>query len=147
MTSSEQLNADQDVEKDLLLELEGILQWAIAGATQYLEHGLQQCQAVKQATENYRDECDIVNSFVRCMCILDADAEEQTNRLYQAFAHWAHGADYDGIPRLQDFVTRLEGQPGVSRAVVRIGDGPARQRAQARVMRGVRLFQPDPPAD
>lgn len=137
--SPNQRAADPNVETDIGMEIHGVLQWIIEGAKDYLDSGLPLCDAVRDATAAYRDECDIVGSFVRWACDLSPEYETPTSQLYTAFVAWARSQDYLGVPRMQDFVSRMEGQSGVARAISRPGEGPARQRPQARVLRGVRL--------
>jgi putative DNA primase/helicase len=85
-----------DVMRELWAERSGILNWLIAGALDYLNHGLQTPQEVIDATAEYRDEMDPVGSFVgACVESVPAspDGSVQSHvtarKMYDSFAAWA----------------------------------------------------------
>jgi putative DNA primase/helicase len=61
---------DKDLIKKLLVELPGILNWALEGLRQWQEIGLGMPKAVRDATEEYRHESDSIGQWI----------EERTNQ-------------------------------------------------------------------
>jgi putative DNA primase/helicase len=81
--------ADPDIGKKLLTELPGILAWAVRGCRAWQKHTrLRTPEPVKKATQEYRDESDVMKAFLNDCCELRADLEEETSRLYSAYVHW-----------------------------------------------------------
>lgn len=84
---AEQRNLE-DVVRELLAEAAGILNWLIEGALDFLNNGLVIASAVRQATQDYRDEMDTMGQFARD-CIEVAKDETVTAReLYDAYCAW-----------------------------------------------------------
>ena len=79
---------DKQLSDKLWAERSGILNWLVAGALDYLNRGkLDPPEEVTAATQEYRDESDIVAAFIRGACTVTrypADTVE-AGRLYQAF--------------------------------------------------------------
>ena len=82
---------DQDKSLPLKLEQElpGILNWALEGCKQWLESDLKMPDEVKDATEKYRSEMDIISAFFEDKCKLEQNEMVNTTELYRAFAAWA----------------------------------------------------------
>ena len=76
-------------ERFLVPELSGILNWALEGLMNYLRRGLHPPRTVLAATEEYRQDMDIVGRWIEECCDLDPAAKEPTRSLYNAFAIWA----------------------------------------------------------
>lgn len=55
-------------------EMSGILNWVLAGHKRWRQDGLQTPNAIKMATDNYRDEEDIIGEFIKDKCTLDANS-------------------------------------------------------------------------
>ncbi len=68
-------NDDKGLEEKLIAELPGILNWAIAGCREWLEFGLLVPKPVKEATEEYRRDEDLLDDFIRANIVKD-DASE-----------------------------------------------------------------------
>lgn len=81
-------------ERDLMLagklkaELPGILAWAVQGCLEWQKNGLGTPDEVKSATEDYRNEMDILSEFLKDCCIENPSAEVQTKALYEAYCSW-----------------------------------------------------------
>ena len=57
-----------DVISDFLTEASGILNWMVQGYQMWVREGLQKTDAIKRATDEYRDEEDIFKQFIEeCM--------------------------------------------------------------------------------
>jgi putative DNA primase/helicase len=79
---------DKGLADKLWLERDGILKWLVDGCLDYLDRGgLDPPDEVRAATAEYREESDIVGSFVRAALIVTKDPTDriENGRLYQAF--------------------------------------------------------------
>ena len=72
----------------LLQEGEAILAWAIRGCLDWQKEGLGIPAAVKDASQAYRDESDVIGRFFDDCCILESGHQSQASLLYQAFRNW-----------------------------------------------------------
>ncbi|MCL4069015.1 phage/plasmid primase, P4 family [Pseudomonas sp. GX19020] len=71
-------------------ERDGILKWLVQGLLDYLEGGLQEPDAVRNATEEYRDDSDPVGSFLSSCCFCTGDDKNRipSRELTMAFHYW-----------------------------------------------------------
>jgi putative DNA primase/helicase len=76
----------------LRAEAPGILAWLVRGCLLWREQGLNPPAIVKEATKHYRDEEDIIGSFIKERCTLEPHAEVQAGKLYEAYKSWAEHA-------------------------------------------------------
>jgi putative DNA primase/helicase len=88
---------DRQLSTKLRAELPGILTWAVQGCLAWQREGLQAPEEVEVATEEYREEMDIVGRFLDDCCREDPTAKISTQQLYQAYTTWC---DRSGEPRL-----------------------------------------------
>ena len=72
----------------LLQEGEAILAWAIRGCLDWQKEGLGIPAAVKDASQAYREESDVIGRFFDDCCILESGHQTQASVLYQAFRNW-----------------------------------------------------------
>ncbi len=81
--------------RDLLLrdklraELSGILNWALEGCLAWQRLGLRPPEKVFAATDEYRQDMDVIGQFIEDYCRLDAKGWTPSARLYRAYADWA----------------------------------------------------------
>ena len=82
---------DKDLKDKLWEERSGIFNWILAGLLSFLEEGLNIPEAVQAATEEYREESDPIGEFIRDMCDItdDTEDEERPGDLYDAFTRYA----------------------------------------------------------
>jgi putative DNA primase/helicase len=80
---------DLDLGEKLKKELPGILTWAVQGCHSWREQGLQVPEAVKRATEDYRDESDSLAAFLQECCEVRSGHEVSKTTLYEAYVEWA----------------------------------------------------------
>jgi putative DNA primase/helicase len=73
-------------------ELPGILNWALEGWRMYQAEGLDPPEAVRTATERYREQSDPLGAFIAERCTLDADVWVSQTDLHKAFSRWANEA-------------------------------------------------------
>lgn len=117
--------------KRLAPELPGILAWAVAGCLRWQAEGLNGPDEVRQATDEYRHEQDIVAAFIADRCLLDEHRREAPGRLYKAFADWCHEQGDKHVMTNTAFGRRLTEK----------GIRPEREAGGKRWRVGVSLFQ------
>lgn len=81
---------DADLLHKLMQEGPGILNWLVEGLLAYLEGGLQEPDAVLDATREFREESDPVGAFLgECTVVSGSDTDFMKAReLIEAFNHW-----------------------------------------------------------
>ena len=79
---------DPELGAKLAAEAEGILAWLVEGCLAWQRDGLGSCDAVEQATREYRTENDVVGRFVAECCELDADHRVVKKELRAALASY-----------------------------------------------------------
>ena len=119
-------------ENKLLPELPGILNWALEGLKQYQKDGLKPPQAVTEATNEYREDMDLVGHFVDECCEKGAAYQETTAALHCKYEIWAKNSV--GFSMSAIALGRLLGKKGFK----------TKQVGRARGVRGLRL-NPNPP--
>jgi putative DNA primase/helicase len=72
----------------LAAERSGILNWLLAGFSDYLEQGLNPPREVIEATERYFDELDPIGQFVQLCCVAEQGAETASVTLYRGYTQW-----------------------------------------------------------
>ena len=83
--------ADKGMETKLEKELPQILGWAIKGCLLWQKEGLEMPNEVEQATNAYREEMDIVESFCKdCVIIKNTPMfREKAGDVFKAYKEWA----------------------------------------------------------
>jgi len=119
---------DKHLGEKLEAELAGILAWAVKGCLDWQENGLGVPSEVKRATENYREEMDIVGDFIKDCCVVGPTVEVITKDLYNAYIEWCKANGEQPIGK------RAFGQCLKERGFV-----PGRT-GQARLWRGIGLL-------
>ena len=77
-------------EEKLIPELSGILNWALEGLQAYWEQqGLNPPKEVLEATKEYRDDMDLVGSWIEERCINDDELKMKTSVLHKDYLEWA----------------------------------------------------------
>ncbi len=81
---------EQNPKLDLELkeELPGILQWAVEGCLLWQKEGLGEPEAVRQATEDYREEMDVLSDFLSDRCAIGANYQVSPTEIYTAYEAW-----------------------------------------------------------
>jgi putative DNA primase/helicase len=80
---------DRGLARALTRELPGILAWAVRGAVEWHEHGLDWPPAVTAATAAYRAEEDVAAAFLAEECHLDAAERTPVAEVRERYDHWA----------------------------------------------------------
>ncbi len=69
-------------------ELPGILAWAVKGCLKWQSEGLGLPDEVKEATESYREEMDVLAAFLSECCTVHAQAQVTAQELFAAYLKW-----------------------------------------------------------
>lgn len=83
---------DKGLADKLLAEAQGILSWAVEGARQWYEGGMQEPESVEKVTTDYRAQSDVLNGF------LPGEWEKGTGwvartELFASFQDWAEAGN------------------------------------------------------
>lgn len=103
----------------LKAEADGIFAWLVEGAIDYLAGGLEIPDAVRAASQEYREESDPIGAFIRGACTVTGDAGhiEKPADLFAAFERFA---DAEGIFKYQ----RPTFEKRFANATKRVWEGP-----------------------
>ena len=82
-------NADKQIEQKLKAELPQILGWAVKGCLKWLAEGLAMPIEVENATKAYRQEMDIIESFLKDCVKIVPNGREKANDVFMAYKKWA----------------------------------------------------------
>jgi putative DNA primase/helicase len=88
-------------------ELPGILRWALEGCSRWYESGLDTPEAVRSATDAYREDMDTLGQFVADCCVVHADAKAKASELYTRYEYWANANGERDRLTQQSFGRRL----------------------------------------
>lgn len=79
---------DKELGNKLKQELPGILNWALEGCLQWQKEGLGTPEEVREATEEYRKESDILASFLEENTSMDKEGMIKSSVLYSHYREW-----------------------------------------------------------
>jgi putative DNA primase/helicase len=80
---------DRNLLSKLIVEAEGILAWAVAGAVEWYKHGLERPEEVREAVRSYRDEMDQIGRFITEQCVTGPNFQIRSRDIYAAYKRWA----------------------------------------------------------
>jgi P4 family phage/plasmid primase-like protien len=80
---------DKNLPGKLLAELPGILAWAVRGCLDWQRHGLGEPEAVRDATDEYRAEQDVLARFFEEVCVTIPEARVKSSALLEAYQRWS----------------------------------------------------------
>lgn len=88
---------DKQLPEKLWQERAGILNWMVAGALEYLTHGLMIPDEVRAATDTYREESDPVGAFIDAYCEVTNDPEDTMDprTLYTAYKMFCEAENHN----------------------------------------------------
>jgi len=66
-----------------------ILAWAVEGCLRWQEYGLGSCEKVKQSTDEYKKETNVIEAFIDECCLIDENTSCTKNELYEVYKKWA----------------------------------------------------------
>lgn len=82
-------NDDKKIEDKIKEELPQILGWAIKGAIEWFKSGLEMPIEVEEATKSYRQEMDIIESFLNDCIKIVPSGREKAGDVFNAYRRWA----------------------------------------------------------
>ncbi|MFC4323674.1 phage/plasmid primase, P4 family [Litchfieldia salsa] len=86
---------DKQLPEKLRAELPGILKWAVEGCLKWQDEGLGEPADVKAATDEYKEEMDLLSNFVEDCCVVMPAAKVPVNVIHKEYLKWAdENGDY-----------------------------------------------------
>ena len=79
---------DPNLSEKLLAELPGILNWTLEGCQLWQQEGLGDPTVIADATQEYRQEQDILGTFLSEMCLVRSDVKVKAAALYEVYKLW-----------------------------------------------------------
>lgn len=104
---------DKQLGNKLLEELPGILNWAVRGCLDWQTNGLAAPSAVKDATQEYRDEQDILGAFFAENCQFDRFSSCQKTELWNLYKEWAEKNEEKVFDSARKFNACVKSHEGV----------------------------------
>lgn len=117
---------DTHLESKLLAESEGILAWMVQGALKWQHDGLHPSARIKSASNQYRNDCDMIGEFFLEKCSLGQELKVSQSHLWIFWQEWCKengifsGSKKTFTRRLRDRGINSDGYIGGSRAYVGI---------------------------
>jgi P4 family phage/plasmid primase-like protien len=87
------LYKDAELDAKLEAELPGILNWALSGCLQWQRDGLGNAEAVRKATEGYRESEDPLHMFLRECCVRGEQHSVSPEDFRAAYTRYCHDID------------------------------------------------------
>lgn len=84
---------DYDLPTKLREEMPGVFRWAVEGCLKWLASGLGESTAIKKATNDYREDMDILGPFFEEKCVVHKNAKVEAKRLYTLYKEWCFKND------------------------------------------------------
>ena len=80
---------DKQLPEKLRAELPGILRWAVEGCLKWKQEGLGEPADVKAATDEYKEEMDLLSNFMEDCCVVMPAAKIPVNVIHKEYMKWA----------------------------------------------------------
>ncbi len=87
----ENLRMNKDLPQILRGEMPGILRWCVEGCLEWQRSGLKMPDEVRSATDEYRQEQDILAGFLADCCIMGGQYKATAKELFNAYQTWCEG--------------------------------------------------------
>ena len=87
-TRIEEVDQDKHLEDKLREEASGILNWLLAGTRRWRQEGLKAPKIVLTATDEYREEMDVIGNFLKERCVQEKEVSIRIRELYKAYTDW-----------------------------------------------------------
>jgi putative DNA primase/helicase len=84
---------DKDLVKKLESELSSILHWAVEGCLLWQKEGLKLPSVIAAGIQEYKNEMDIISTFISEECDLITDWETNANVLYNEYEKWSKSSN------------------------------------------------------
>jgi putative DNA primase/helicase len=99
---------DRNLQEKLQAESPGVLNWALQGAREWHQQGLDPPRAVLEATETYRRDEDVLGEFLEAQCVCETGAKVKLATLHEKFSQEQPGwtsRRFTGALRERNFQT------------------------------------------
>ena len=82
---------DRNLAYKLRKEMPLIMKWAVDGCIMWQKEGLEKPQCIQQASDEYREEMDVLSKFV-ADCVEEGTSQDRikANELYEVYCNWAN---------------------------------------------------------
>ncbi|PHG60669.1 phage/plasmid primase, P4 family [Bacillus toyonensis] len=81
---------DYNLPDKLAKEMPGVLRWAVEGCMKWQAEGLRAPEAVKAATNEYREDMDILAPFIDENCTVNSLVRIEAKSLYENYTKWCY---------------------------------------------------------
>jgi len=81
---------DKHLEQKLMKEASGILNWLFEGARRWYKEGLKTPRIIIKATDDYREEMDVIGNFIKECCIQKTGVSIRIKELFKAYQDWCN---------------------------------------------------------
>ncbi|MCG6157101.1 phage/plasmid primase, P4 family [Rubinisphaera margarita] len=81
-------DADPTLSDKLKAEAAGILAWMVVGCLDWQNQGLNEPETVLAATEEYKNESDLIGGFIEACCYINSGMQVSFSALYEALREW-----------------------------------------------------------
>jgi len=88
LTRIEEDKQDKHLEQKLREETSGILNWILEGAERWKRERLKTPAIVLNATDEYKNEMDVIGNFIKESCIQKPEASIRIRELFKAYQEW-----------------------------------------------------------
>lgn len=79
---------DTNLPAKLRAEWPGILRWCVEGLMRWQSDGFNRCAAIENASNQYREESDLIGQFLADECVTGPGYTEASGELYRAYVQW-----------------------------------------------------------
>jgi len=79
---------DADLSEKLKAEAAGVIAWLVRGCLEWQEQGLNPPQVIRDATQEYQTEEDVIGLFIEEKCELGTKQEVKSQTLFSAYYKW-----------------------------------------------------------
>ncbi|MES1047213.1 DNA primase [Heyndrickxia oleronia] len=98
---------DADLPEKLKNEMPGILNWAVEGCLKWQREGLKDPKTVKEATDDYREDMDILGPFIAENCVVNPNGKIEAKSLYENYTKWCY-SNHEIELKSRQFYRQLE---------------------------------------
>lgn len=92
---------DKTLKEKLMRELSGIMNWAVEGCLAWQREGLNPPADIQKATMEYRQEMDVIGSFIEQCCETGPGYSIGATELFKAYDKWAKEMNEHGFTQTQ----------------------------------------------
>jgi len=79
---------DKTLPAKLKAEWPGILRWCVEGLARWQAEGFNRCAAIENASNQYREESDLLGQFIADECVTGLGHTETAGELYRVYVDW-----------------------------------------------------------